>query len=123
MLCLICSKLDLKPEDYLVDVNQTKFSNDRIKTNGVTPEKFASFAWATGIFRLLTKIVRLEMVEMYDRLDDNGISPNCLQTSIAPPVGCLVSFTSSHPAQHAPPFFIELRGHDPPFSAYGPFSK
>ncbi|KAG1721196.1 sphingolipid C9-methyltransferase [Suillus paluster] len=115
-LRLVCSKLDLKPEDRLLDVgcgwgtlatyaaknygcdvtgitlgkNQTKFGNERIKTNGVTPDKarilcmdYRDIPGGPGHF---TKIVSLEMAEhvgirrygafmrqMYDLLDDDGI--------------------------------------------------
>jgi len=115
-LRLVCSKLNLKPEDRLLDVgcgwgtlatyaaknygcdvtgitlgkNQTKFGNERIKTNGVTPDKarilcmdYREIPGGPGHF---TKIVSLEMAEhvgirrygsfmrqMYDLLDDEGI--------------------------------------------------
>jgi cyclopropane fatty-acyl-phospholipid synthase-like methyltransferase len=115
-LRLVCSKLNLKPEDRLLDVgcgwgtlaayaaknykcdvtgitlgkNQTKFGNERIKTNGVTPDKarilcmdYRDIPGGPGHF---TKIVSLEMAEhvgirrygsfmrqMYDLLEDDGI--------------------------------------------------
>ncbi|KAJ8585014.1 sphingolipid C9-methyltransferase [Rhizopogon salebrosus TDB-379] len=115
-LRLVCSKLNLKPEDRLLDVgcgwgtlsayaaknygcdvtgitlgkNQTKFGNERIKTNGITPDKarilcmdYREIPGGPGHF---TKIVSLEMAEhvgirrygafmrqMYDLLDDDGI--------------------------------------------------
>jgi cyclopropane fatty-acyl-phospholipid synthase-like methyltransferase len=92
-LRLVCSKLNLKPEDRLLDVgcgwgtlaayaaknykcdvtgitlgkNQTKFGNERIKTNGVTPDKarilcmdYRDIPGGPGHF---TKIVSLEMAE------------------------------------------------------------
>jgi len=95
-LRLVCSKLDLKPEDRLLDVgcgwgtlatyaaknygcdvtgitlgkNQTKFGNERIKTNGVTPDKarilcmdYREIPGGPGHF---TKIVSLEMAEVSD---------------------------------------------------------
>ncbi|KAG1830414.1 sphingolipid C9-methyltransferase [Suillus variegatus] len=115
-LRLVCSKLNLKPDDRLLDVgcgwgtlaayaaknykcdvtgitlgkNQTKFGNERIKTNGVTPDKarilcmdYRDIPGGPGHF---TKIVSLEMAEhvgirrygsfmrqMYDLLEDDGI--------------------------------------------------
>ncbi|KAG1720308.1 S-adenosyl-L-methionine-dependent methyltransferase, partial [Suillus paluster] len=115
-LCLICSKLDLKPEDHLLNVgcgwgtlatyaaknhgcdiigitlskNQTKFGNECIKTNNITPDKACILCMncreipgGPGHF---TKIVSLEMAEhvgirhygafmcqMYDLLKDDGI--------------------------------------------------
>ncbi|KAG9311310.1 sphingolipid C9-methyltransferase [Chiua virens] len=115
-LALVCSKLNLQPNDRLLDVgcgwgtlaafaaknydcdvtgitlgkNQTKFGNERIKNNGVTPDKarilcmdYREIPGGPGHF---TKIVSLEMAEhvgirrygafmrqMYDLLDDEGI--------------------------------------------------
>jgi hypothetical protein len=93
-LRLVCSKLNLKPDDRLLDVgcgwgtlaayaaknykcdvtgitlgkNQTKFGNERIKTNGVTPDKarilcmdYRDIPGGPGHF---TKIVSLEMAEV-----------------------------------------------------------
>jgi len=114
-LAIVCSKLNLQPTDRLLDVgcgwgtlaafaaknfgcdvtgitlgkNQTKFGNDRIKANGVTPDKarilcmdYRDIPGGSGHY---TKIVSLEMAEhvgvrrygvflrqMYDLLDDDG---------------------------------------------------
>lgn len=115
-LTVVCSKLDLKPTDRLLDVgcgwgtlvafaaknygcdatgitlgkNQTKFGNDRIKNNGVDPERarilccdYREIPGGSGSYN---KIVSLEMAEhvgvrrygafmrqMYDLLEDDGI--------------------------------------------------
>ena len=115
-LGLVCSKLNLQPNDHLLDVgcgwgtlaafaaknygcdvtgitlgkNQTKFGNDRIKNNGVTPDKAhilcMDYREIPGGPSHFTKIVSLEMAEhigirrygafmrqMYELLDDDGI--------------------------------------------------
>ncbi|KAI6121181.1 cyclopropane fatty acid synthase domain-containing protein [Pisolithus sp. B1] len=86
-LSIVCSKLNLQPHDRLLD---TKFGNDRIKNNGVTPDKarilcmdYRDIPGGPGHY---TKIVSLEMAEhvgirrygsfmrqMYELLDDDGI--------------------------------------------------
>jgi cyclopropane fatty-acyl-phospholipid synthase-like methyltransferase len=93
-LTVVCDKLDLQPNDRLLDVgcgwgtlaafaaknygcdvtgitlgkNQTKFGNDRIKANGVTPDKarilcmdYREIPGGPGHY---TKIVSLEMAEV-----------------------------------------------------------
>ncbi|QRV78754.1 cyclopropane-fatty-acyl-phospholipid synthase [Ceratobasidium sp. AG-Ba] len=115
-LALVCEKLDLKPTDRLLDIgcgwgtliayaaknygcdatgvtlskNQCKFGNDRIKSNGVDPERARSlckdFREVSPATERFTKIVSLEMAEhvgirrynqflrqVYDLLDDDGI--------------------------------------------------
>ncbi|KAE9393613.1 cyclopropane fatty acid synthase domain-containing protein [Gymnopus androsaceus JB14] len=117
-LAIVCSKLNLKPEDRLLDIgcgwgtltayaaknfgcdatgvtlakNQTEFGNNRIKENGISPDKarilccdFREIAAKEGSGRY-TKIVSLEMAEhvgirryqtflgqVYNLLDDDGI--------------------------------------------------
>ncbi|KAL5523758.1 hypothetical protein ACEPAG_7931 [Sanghuangporus baumii] len=114
-LALVCNKLDLKPEDRLLDIgcgwgtlvtfaaknfgcdvtgvtlskHQTTFGTERIKNNGVSPDKarilccdYRDMPGGPGQF---TKIVALEMAEhvgirrygtflkqVYDLLDDQG---------------------------------------------------
>jgi len=114
-LAIVCEKLNLQPTDRLLDIgcgwgtlaafaaknyecdvtgitlgkNQTKFGNDRIKANGVTPDKarilcmdYRDIPGGPGHY---TKIVSLEMAEhvgirrygaflrqVYDLLDDDG---------------------------------------------------
>jgi len=93
-LTVVCEKLNLQPTDRLLDVgcgwgtlaafaaknygcdvtgitlgkNQTKFGNDRIKANGVTPDKarilcmdYREIPGGPGHY---TKIVSLEMAEV-----------------------------------------------------------
>ena len=93
-LSIVCSKLHLGPEDRLLDIgcgwgtltayaaknfgcdatgvtlakNQTQFGNDRIKANGISPDKarilcsdYRDIAVAPGHF---TKIISLEMAEV-----------------------------------------------------------
>jgi cyclopropane fatty-acyl-phospholipid synthase-like methyltransferase len=93
-LTVVCEKLGLKPSDRLLDVgcgwgtlaafaaknygcdvtgitlgkNQTKFGNDRIKTNGITPSQarilcmdYRDIPGGPGHY---TKIVSLEMAEV-----------------------------------------------------------
>ena len=93
-LSIVCSKLHLGPEDRLLDIgcgwgtltayaaknfgcdatgvtlakNQTQFGNDRIKANGISPDKarilcsdYRDIAVAPGYF---TKIISLEMAEV-----------------------------------------------------------
>lgn len=94
-LAIVCSKLDLKPSDRLLDIGcgwgtlvayaaknfdcdatgvtlarkQTAFGNDRIKANGVTADKArilcTDFRDAPGGPGHYTKIVSLEMAEVW----------------------------------------------------------
>lgn len=115
-LALVCEKLDLKPNDKLLDIgcgwgtlaayaaknygcdvtgvtlgkNQCKFGNQRIKDNGVDPDRARilcmDFRDVPPVKGQYTKIVSLEMAEhvgirrynqylrqVYDLLDDDGI--------------------------------------------------
>ena len=94
-LSIICDKLNLQPTDRLLDIgcgwgtlaafaaknyncdvtgvtlgkNQTKFGNDRIKTNGITPDKARilcmDYRDIPGGHGHYTKIVSLEMAEVF----------------------------------------------------------
>jgi len=112
-LRLVCSKLNLKPEDRLLDVgcgwgtlaayaaknyncdvtgitlgkNQTKFGNERIKANGVTPDKarilcmdYREIPGGPGHF---TKIVSLEMAEVSDIWDLHRCLANAIVYSMS----------------------------------------
>ncbi|KAI0045928.1 sphingolipid C9-methyltransferase [Auriscalpium vulgare] len=115
-LTIVCEKLDLQPEDRLLDIgcgwgtlvafahknygcdatgitlgkNQTKFGNERIKTNGGDPERARILCMdardTPGGPGHYTKIVSLEMAEhvglrrydaflrqVYELLDDDGV--------------------------------------------------
>ncbi|KAI6004368.1 sphingolipid C9-methyltransferase [Pisolithus orientalis] len=98
-LAVVCSKLNLQPHDRLLDVgcgwgtlsafaaknygcdvtgitlgrNQTKFGNDRIKDNGVTPDKARILCMDYRDIPWWPRRYGSFMRQMYELLDDDGI--------------------------------------------------